>query len=355
MTTRDEFLEKTKKTLAARAGYRCSFSGCDAITIGPSKESDIAISNVGVACHIAAAAKGPGARRYDPNMTKEERRSISNGIWMCGRHSIEIDRDEVRFTVEKLKHWKTIAEERARAAHSFGSDFVDKNPQLFFKELTPSNALIELEKISGANNLIGNAVFDSCIPSVWGKKEAIVVRDLLVELCRNCFNSGLATKFELKISTKLIEVTYDGDEFNIFSLLNNEKGRGGKDVLREVVNDFKDSIAVSYHYERVNKIIIHRLADFCELASNLPCAINLSFDDLNKDPVALNVHETCGSIYIVLPEHFVRSDVNAIEIRLSDIEFKEKPVFIVGRDLSNSTINALSSKFPNLELVHKVS
>lgn len=355
MTKRDEFLEKTKKSLASRSGFRCSFPACDAITVGPSEESDTAISNVGVACHITAAADGPGARRYDADMTPEQRRNIQNGIWMCGKHSIEIDRDEVRFTVEKLKHWKVIAEQRASIAHSFGADYVDNNSHLFFKDLTPSNAVIELEKISGANGLIGNAVFDSSIPSVWGKKQAIVVRDLIVELSRNCFNSGSAKKFELNISRNIIEITYDGEEFNIFSLLDHENGRGGEEVLREVIEDFRDSVAVSYHYELANKVVIHRVVDFEALQSKLPCAITLDFDDLNKEPATLDVNETCGAIYIILPEHFVRSDVNAIESRLSSIEFKGKPVFIVGRDLSNSTINALSRKFPHLELVHKVS
>ncbi|UJD79450.1 hypothetical protein FS595_06960 [Serratia rubidaea] len=355
MAKRDDFSEKTKKILASRAGFRCSFPACDAITVGPSEESDTAISNVGVACHITAAAKGRGARRYDPNMSPEQRKSIQNGIWMCGRHSIEIDKDEARFTVEKLKHWKIIAEERARIVHSFGADYVDNNSQLFFKDLTPSNAVIELEKISGANKLIGDAVFDSSIPSVWGKKQAIVVRDLIVELCRNCFNYGAAKKFELNISTNIIEINYDGEEFNIFSLLEHEHGCGGRDVLREVVKDFRDSISVSYHYEFSNKIVIHRVADFDELQSKLPCAINFYLDDLNKAPATLDVHEKCGAIYIILPEHFVRSDVNAIESRLSNVEFKGKPVFIVGRDLSSSTINALKRKFPHLELVHKVS
>ncbi|WP_447870820.1 hypothetical protein [Serratia fonticola] len=355
MTKRDDFSANTKKSLATRAGFRCSFPACDAVTVGPSEESDTAISNVGVACHITAAAKGPGARRYDPDMSPEQRRSIQNGIWMCGRHAIEIDRDEVRFTVEKLRHWKAIAEQRASIALSYGADLVDNNPHLFFKELTPSNAVIELEKISGANGLIGDAVFDSSIPSVWGKKQAIVVRDLIVELCRNCFNYGSAKKFELNISINIIEITYDGEEFNVFSLLEYEGGRGGKEVLREVIEDFRDSVAVSYHYELANKIVIHRVADFDELQNKLPCVVNFDYDALNKAPATLDVHETCGAIYIILPEHFVRSDVNVIESRLSAFQFQGKPVFIVGRDLSNSTINALSRGFPHLKLVHKVS
>jgi hypothetical protein len=355
MTKRDEFLDKTKKALASRAGYRCSFPACDAVTVGPSEESDTAISNVGVACHITAAAKGPGARRYDQDMLPKDRRDIKNGIWMCGRHAIEIDRDEARFTVEKLKHWKAIAEKRASMALSHGTNYVDDYYHLFFKELTPSNAVIELGKQCDTNGLIGNAVFDSSLPSVWGRKQAIVVRDLIIELSRNCFNHGSAKKLELNISTNIIKIRYDGEKFDIFSLLSNESGRGGKDILREVIEEFRDSVAVSYHYETVNEVIIHRVTDFEVLQSNLPCAVNLDLSDLNKAPTPLGVHETCGAIYIILPEHFVRSDVNAIESRLSTVEFKDRPVFIVGKDLSNSTINALSNELPYLQLVHKTS
>ena len=58
---RDEFPLNVKKALADRAGNRCSFPGCGAPTMGPSDEAPNASSNVGMACHIVAAASGPGA------------------------------------------------------------------------------------------------------------------------------------------------------------------------------------------------------------------------------------------------------------------------------------------------------
>ncbi|WP_406833855.1 hypothetical protein [Pseudomonas asiatica] len=70
-------------------------------------------SNIGVAAHIAAAAPGPGARRYDPNMTSQARSSAANGIWLCQSCSKLIDTDEVRFPVELLNEWKFRAEKRA--------------------------------------------------------------------------------------------------------------------------------------------------------------------------------------------------------------------------------------------------
>ena len=60
----------------------------------------------GVAAHICAAAPGTGSRRYDLNMSPEERPHIDNGIWLCVSCSVLIDRDEKRFTVEKLHQIK---------------------------------------------------------------------------------------------------------------------------------------------------------------------------------------------------------------------------------------------------------
>ena len=65
-SSRDEFSAKTKRDLAARAGYVCSFPECGRPTSGPSAETPDASVNLGEVCHIAAAASGAGARRYDP-------------------------------------------------------------------------------------------------------------------------------------------------------------------------------------------------------------------------------------------------------------------------------------------------
>ena len=63
--SRDEFSPKTKRALAARAGHVCSFPGCTQHTSGPTAEAPDKSVNLGEACHISAAASGPGARRYD--------------------------------------------------------------------------------------------------------------------------------------------------------------------------------------------------------------------------------------------------------------------------------------------------
>lgn len=69
---------------------------------------------IGIAAHISAAASGPGARRYDPFLSAEQRSSIENGIWVCAGCSSIIDRDEVRFTTSVLHNLRRDHIEFAR-------------------------------------------------------------------------------------------------------------------------------------------------------------------------------------------------------------------------------------------------
>lgn len=114
MSNRDNFPAATKNALALRAGYVCSLEGCGRSTVGPSEEAPDAVTMIGVAAHIHAAA--PGGRRYDPGMSPENRRSIGNGIWLCQSCSVIVDRDEVTFTADVLRSMK-LRHEGSRRVH----------------------------------------------------------------------------------------------------------------------------------------------------------------------------------------------------------------------------------------------
>ena len=106
---RDEFTEITKRKLRDNVGSRCSKPDCRVPTMAPS-------NNIGVAAHICAASKGTPSKpgpRYDKSMSKEERKSIDNGIWLCQNHATEIDRNPNNYSIELLNKWKTQAEEFA--------------------------------------------------------------------------------------------------------------------------------------------------------------------------------------------------------------------------------------------------
>lgn len=129
-TNRDDFTSATKEKAAKRVAYRCSF--CGKPTIGPSSEKSDAISNTGVAAHICAAA--PGGKRYDANMTPEQRMSINNCIWMCQTHAHLIDTDENKYTVKVLRDMKQKAEENAAKANAdiefFNKYYESKNDDI---------------------------------------------------------------------------------------------------------------------------------------------------------------------------------------------------------------------------------
>ncbi|MBS3652561.1 hypothetical protein KEU06_28695 [Pseudaminobacter sp. 19-2017] len=98
---------------------------------------------MGEAAHITAAS--PGGPRYDASLSSEERRSFSNGIWLCRDHAHQVDHDEEHFTVELLRQWKRNAEARAFEQLTTGglARTVNLGPELIdeLKELAASLAL----------------------------------------------------------------------------------------------------------------------------------------------------------------------------------------------------------------------
>lgn len=136
MKNRDEFSESTKRAVAARAGWHCSFRGCAKPTVGPSEEAADKITMIGKAAHISAAASGPGARRYLSTMTPEQRKHIDNAIWLCADHADLIDKDEATYTVERLKEMKREHEAkqamllRMGAAHDLGTGLFGIGPEI---------------------------------------------------------------------------------------------------------------------------------------------------------------------------------------------------------------------------------
>jgi len=107
---RDEFTQKTKEVLAKRVGFRCSNPNCRKLTSGPHTKEDKATS-IGVAAHISAASVG--GPRYNVTQSPEDRKHISNGIWLCQNCSVLIDKNPQKYTIKFLENWKNEAEKEA--------------------------------------------------------------------------------------------------------------------------------------------------------------------------------------------------------------------------------------------------
>jgi len=103
-----DFPQSVVRTVAQRAGYRCSRPGCPQPTIGPHSAADKSV-NLGEAAHICAASSE--GKRYDAAQTPTQRRSIENALWLCRPCAKLIDTDEARFPPKLLRDWKRQHEE----------------------------------------------------------------------------------------------------------------------------------------------------------------------------------------------------------------------------------------------------
>lgn len=103
MANRDDFPRDVVRILGQRAGYMCSNPDCRRQTAGPHSDSEKALIT-GQAAHICAAA--PNGSRYDPSQNSEERRSATNGIWLCGGCNKKVDTDWISWPVERLHNMK---------------------------------------------------------------------------------------------------------------------------------------------------------------------------------------------------------------------------------------------------------
>lgn len=112
---RVDFSESTKRIIAGRAGYRCSFPTCGRNTIGPGANlHDVSVT--GIAAHIySASAGGP---RGQGGLTEEELAQPENGIWLCSECARKVDNnDGGRFSSNSLLSYKNLHETRILREH----------------------------------------------------------------------------------------------------------------------------------------------------------------------------------------------------------------------------------------------
>jgi hypothetical protein len=163
MVARSDFNLATRQVIASRAGYRCTYPGCNQLTVGPAKATDT-FEDTGFASHIYSASEnGP---RGQGMLTLEQIVHATNGIWMCGAHENLIDKKNgVRFPVHTLQSWKALHEYRISYEHSgkqaaFG--FV-RQLALHQSPFFPPKTVIELAKTTfliGANGSGKSALCD---------------------------------------------------------------------------------------------------------------------------------------------------------------------------------------------------
>ncbi len=120
---RDDFKTQTIKHLRERVNNFCSNPDCGKLTSEPKQGNTSGVNLTGIAAHICAAS--PGGPRYDESMSSEERKDISNGIWLCSRCARLIDIEHSAYSVELLKNWKKSAE--LRVLQNSNKKFLSEN------------------------------------------------------------------------------------------------------------------------------------------------------------------------------------------------------------------------------------
>lgn len=352
MTNRDDFLQATKRALCDRANNKCSFPTCNSPTSGPSDESTSKVDSTGMACHIFAAAPGKGAKRYDPNMTSEERRSAENGIWMCYRHGKQIDNDECRFTSEVLFKWKQVAERKAQLEHELGRS-IEAEPQLLL-DLGLARNEVKIESANGSENiLIGDALKFSCANALWGEGLTAYIRGYLIERARNAIKHGGATYVKIEIESSKVSLLDDGDEFNHHDLLNHPNARGGAETKRKLIDTYGNHIiSIAQRENGINKSVISILTNKNMIKDITPCTVELSYEIGFAEEYRFEVMETCSEIYVTIPDYFGLSDLGWVTRILPRIEGDERRLVFVLDDVADYLPTYISRAYPESRVIN---
>jgi len=106
---RDDFTPKIKETLKKRAAFICSNPKCKKMCVSASEVDENKVMYIGEASHICAASSG--GPRFDDQMTTDQRKDISNAIFLCSGCANMIDNNNgLDFTKETLQEWKSTHE-----------------------------------------------------------------------------------------------------------------------------------------------------------------------------------------------------------------------------------------------------
>lgn len=347
--TRDNFPTPIKTALAKRAGFRCSYPGCQAVTIGPSDESDAATANTGEAAHINSASGGRRARRHDPLLSSEQRKSIENGIWCCNIHAELIDTDEITYTVELLKSWRQLAETKARIRQAFGDIELSRHPAVTAIGIAPESVIISSPE---DNQRIGKAVQLACIKEVWGNEIAGALRDFLIEYSRNALTHGEATEVQIRFEPHCVRVIDNGTNYVDTTILGDpRRSRGGGMAYRNLLTTcMLNPISIEIS-DLENRLHIPLVSSAQQIPSVNPCAVFLSTPWGEHPATAIEIWKSCDRVYVITPDYSCYSDCGKYEKQLEQIIQHNPNVTIVLQDVTDAVYRHFQTTLSGIEVV----
>jgi hypothetical protein len=311
-----------------------------------------------MACHIAAASGGPGARRYVADMRSEERASIDNGVWMCYTHGKEVDTDEKRFSIPMLKKWRELAEFRAQWVLDYG---IEKPlPQYVVRgRIGFADEEIKITALGAENELVGKTFLDCCVETMWPVDIARTVRDTVIELVRNSLTHGAAKECKVAISKHAIYVRDDGLDFSCLDLEAHKSGRGGAAAIRYLLAHFSNQVIVGA--KRIggsNETMFAPAGGHKGVMLTTPCAVQLDRNDwevikegdLPARLIDISLNQ-CRLLYIVLPDFLTPSDAYKLREKISVDAVKDKKIVFVASGASELVSNQLQKLFPGCRIL----
>lgn len=317
---RAEFSFGVKTAIAARAGHRCSFPTCPAVTIGPSEEASHKTANTGMACHIYAASDEKPARRRNARLSPEQLASIDNAIWMCYAHGKLIDADEATYAPEILFHWRQMAELKAKLRQQHGAETtinIANSKSVVF----PQGSIFFLPE-NPVGKLVSEFVFNACLADIWGELLATASREFLIEVALNAFEHGRATECTLTLGDNYLSLTDNGQPFLPKSVVTHPQRRGGAAATEQMIDTLSDRVIVSYRREREKNVLTLTCPrNGLELISSTNCAISISHEDMGRDGVKKRIedlvvaHKNCDPVYLVADYSFFSFSFIAILAR----------------------------------------
>jgi hypothetical protein len=302
----------------------------------------------GMACHISAASSGPGAKRFNLKLTSSQRQSADNGIWMCYTHGKLIDTDEVRFPIKLLKSWKKIAESITTIMVEQGCQYEKAVKSLEGKALL--NTTITIAP-NNENEIIGNALVESCIELFWGQETSDAIRDYLIEHTRNSIIHGKATEVRLEISPKKVSIFDNGHSFNPNKLITSSRARGGAKSLERLQSLKASIVVVNENFPSKNHTSISIIRSSQDILAITDCSISIKREDLyrSRSPVDVKVPDHCNEFFIVLPEYFCYSDLGLLHnLNISSTTVK---VHFIPNKVSVGALKTLKEEFPKFNFL----
>ncbi|MDW3214769.1 MAG: hypothetical protein R8G01_12265 [Ilumatobacteraceae bacterium] len=260
---------------------------------------------MGVAAHITGAAEG--SARWNATLTRPQRRSLDNGIWLCQTHGKLVDDDEVRFCKELLHAWRGRAEDLARmqlGAPTFGNHGL----------LIHSRALSDPAAL---HSEIDEFLLDVGAREVWGVDLTDSVRLALFEVAQNDLEHGGATGLSFSSTEGAVTVRSNAPPFGVQDLITSAVGRGGRAAVEALLRVAEGLVDLVYRHDGSSEWSVITVDGF---DGDRPCCISM---DRNWTADALDELELaiagCEQIHVYAPRLFAFSDARRVAAPLEPL------------------------------------